>query len=79
VLTAEQLQRIRPNLSRRNRWTRRVRARILVRIRHYPVLYVVVAAVLLPGGFVLVPVIAWWYRRRRDRPQNGTDSARLSG
>jgi uncharacterized Tic20 family protein len=25
----------------------------------------IVAALLLPGGFVLVPVIAWWHRRTR--------------
>lgn len=67
MLAPEQLQRVRPLRSRRNRWTRRVRARILVRIRHYPVLYILVAAILLPGGFVLVPVIAWWVRLKRDK------------
>ena len=42
-----------------------MRARILANIAHYPVLSGIVAALLLPGGFVLVPLIAWWHRRKR--------------
>jgi len=58
-------KRVRHHLSRKQRWTRRVRARILANLGHHPVLAGIVAALLLPGGFVLVPVIAWWHRRRR--------------
>jgi glucose-6-phosphate dehydrogenase assembly protein OpcA len=54
-----------------------VRARILANLGRHPVISAVVTALLLPGGFVLVPVIAWWHRRRR-RAKPATRS-RMSG
>ena len=63
--TPERLRRARSRQSRKTLWVRRVRARILAKLGHYPIISGVVAALLLPGGFVLVPVIAWWHRRRR--------------
>ena len=63
--TPERLKRVRAHRSRRQLWTRRVRARILANLGHHPILFSIVAALLLPGGFVLVPVIAWWHRRKR--------------
>jgi hypothetical protein len=65
VKAPERLRRARHHQSRKTLWVRRVRARILANLGHYPVISGVVAALLLPGGFVLVPVIAWWHRRRR--------------
>ena len=65
MTTPERLKRVRPHRSRRQLWTRRVRARILANLSRYPILSAVVAALLLPGGFALVPVIAWWHRRKR--------------
>ncbi len=58
-------RRARSHQSRKELWTRRVRARILANLKQYPILSAILAALLLPGGVVLVPVIAWWHRRRR--------------
>jgi hypothetical protein len=77
VKTPERLRRVRPHPSRKSLWVRRVRARILAKLGHYPIISGVVAALLLPGGFVLVPVIAWWHRRTR-RAKSATRS-RKSG
>ena len=63
--TPERLRRARHHQSRKTLWVRRVRARILAKLGHYPIIFSIVAALLLPGGFVLVPVIAWWHRRKR--------------
>lgn len=57
--------RIRHQGVRKQRWTRRVRVRIVANFRRYPVVSIIIAALLIPGGFVLVPVIAWWHRRKR--------------
>ena len=43
-----------------------MRVLILARLERHPVISSVVALLLLPGGFVLVPIIAWWHRRKRD-------------
>jgi hypothetical protein len=67
VIAPERLKRVRPHRSRKELWTRRVRALILLKLERYPVISAIVAVVLLPGGFVLVPLIAWWHRRTRPR------------
>jgi len=65
VTTPERQKRVRHHRSRKQRWTRRVRARIVANFGRYPVISGILAALLLPGGIVLVPVIVWWRRRKR--------------
>ena len=65
--------RVRHYRSRKQRWIHRVRVRIVANFRDYPAISIIIAALLIPGGFVLVPVIAWWHRRKRAamRPLQG--------
>jgi len=65
VITPERLPRARSRRSRIRLWTRRERARIYKRFGRYSLISGIVAALVLPGGFVIVPVIAWWRRRKR--------------
>ncbi len=69
VTTPERLKRVRHNRSRKQRWTRRVRARFVANFGRSPVLSGIIATLLLPGGFVLVPFIVWWHRRKRAAEQ----------
>jgi hypothetical protein len=69
VIQPERLPRVRSRQSWQRLWARRVRGRILANLSRYPTLSAIVAALLLPGGFVFVPVIAWWHRRsRKSKP-----------
>jgi hypothetical protein len=43
-----------------------VRALIVANLGRFPILPGIVAAILLPGGFVIVPAVAWWHRRKRE-------------
>ncbi|HUN70613.1 MAG TPA: hypothetical protein VMU46_17595 [Burkholderiales bacterium] len=43
---------------------RHERGWILARLKRFPILYGYVAALLLPGGFALLPALAWWHRHR---------------
>ncbi len=65
MITPERLPRVRPRRSSKQRWTRRVRALIVANLGRFPILPGIVAAILLPGGFVIVPLVAWWHRRKR--------------
>ena len=65
MTTPERLKSAGQRPSREKSRTRRVRARIIAKFEDYPVISIIVAAILLPGGFVVVPFIAWWYRRKR--------------
>jgi len=65
VITPERLPRVRPYRSRKKFWTRRERAQFLADLGRYSIVSSYVAALLLPGGFALLPVIAWWQRHKR--------------
>jgi len=69
VIRPARLPRVRPRRSGKRRWTRRVSARIVANLGRFPILSGIAAAVLLPGGFVIVPVVAWWHRRKRALKQ----------
>jgi len=80
VITPERLPRVRPYRSRKKFWTRRERAQFLADLGRYSIVSSYVAALLLPGGFALLPVIAWWQRHKRAakpaRPTRSKAAAR---
>ena len=76
VTTPERLKRVRHHRSRKQRWIRRVRLRIVANFRQHPAISIIIAALLIPGGFVLVPAIAWWHRRKHAASEALTRKAR---
>ena len=65
VTTPERLKRVRHPRTRKRRWIRRVRARIVANLGRYPVISGIIATLMIPGGFALVPAVVWWHRRKR--------------
>ncbi len=64
MTTPERLQYVGSVRSRRKRWTRPRRAGLLKRVGYYSLVTGYIAALLLPGGILLLPAIVWWHRRR---------------
>lgn len=56
-------------MKRRNRggWSREDRAELQTQLKRLRTLSPYVAALVLPGGFALLPLMAWWLDRRRSR------------
>ena len=56
-------------MKRRNgeRWTREEITEMRAQFRRLSSLSPYVAALLVPGGFAVLPALAWWLDRRRNR------------
>lgn len=52
------------------RWSKEERARIRAHLRKASNLSPYLIPLLLPGGFLLLPLFAWWMDRRRQQRKN---------
>ena len=55
----------------RQRWSPEDRAQIAQHLRRLTRISPYLAALVLPGGFFMLPVLAWWLDRRRGRARAG--------
>ena len=51
------------------RWTPADKAELVQRLRRLSQLSPYLILIVMPGGFLLLPVLAWWLDRRRRRRQ----------
>ena len=59
----------------RQRWTREDKALLVIHLKRLSTLSPYVVVLVMPGGFLALPVLAWWLDRRRPReraPTTGT-------
>lgn len=53
----------------RQRWTREDRREVMAHLQRLSRVSPYLAAMVLPGGFAMLPLLAWWLDRRRGRPR----------
>lgn len=66
-------------MKRRNRgdWSKEDVAELRLQLKRLRSLSPYIAALVLPGGFALLPLMAWWLDRRRTPREKGGQPARL--
>ena len=65
---ATQMRELMPLLMKQrngHRWTRDERARIRAQLRRLSRMSPYLVPLLMPGGFLILPIVAWWMDRRR--------------
>lgn len=68
-------------MKRRNRggWSKEDLAELRTQLKRLRTLSPYIAALVLPGGFALLPLMAWWLDRRRLRRAESASSPPLAG
>ncbi len=56
----------------KQRWSAEDKAELAIHMRRLSRISPYLVVLVMPGGFIVLPVLAWWLDRRRNRSRPGT-------